>query len=176
MDRYMPTNFRRTQETIYRRTGFDDARSNKTLPDRNGRIKIRDWSNPYPIGLKWRQTPSLIYLEDFFSCRTKLWNLRQRTPSNHPSVRGMVTLHPRISTHNDSIIRSQESYILSRSKEVEPTTSTMVPVPIRIRCEIGTYPRKQNDSIRRTITTTRPLPGKWQQQWRYHHATRWFIS
>ena len=132
MDRYVPTNFRRTQEMIYRRTGFDDARSNKTLPDRNGRIKICDWSSPYTIGLKWRQTPSLVYLEDFFPCRTKLRNLRQRTPSNHLSVRGMATLHSRITTHDDSIIRSQESNILLRSEETESTTSMMVPVPIRI--------------------------------------------
>src|SRR6267378_6395676 len=69
------------------------------------------------------------------------------TASNNPRPGIMAPLYPRISAYYDCAIRPQELNILSRSQKAEPTTSTMVLIPVRIRCETRAYTWKQNGTV-----------------------------
>ena len=151
MDRRLSTSFWRPKETIHRRTGLNDARPNETFPNWNGRVKIRNRSCPNSIGFKRRQTSRLLYIENILTGGMKLWDLWQGTSSDHSSFGRMATPYPRITTHDGCTIGSQKPHVLSRSKETQSTTSTLVIISFRIRCKISTHPRKQDDSIGRTF-------------------------
>jgi hypothetical protein len=130
----------------------------KTFPNRNRRLQIRDQSRPHPVGRKWRPTPGILYIENTLPSRTKLRNIRQGTTSNYPSIGRMATLYPRIDTHHDCLIRPQEPHLLQGSKKPKPMTSTMVLISFGIRCETGSHSRTQDGTVRRTIPTTRSMP------------------
>ena len=60
----------------------------------------------------------LIYLQDIFPCWMKLRHLRPRTPCDYLSTGWIATLHPRITSHNNYPLRSQEPHLLLGSKEL----------------------------------------------------------
>ena len=122
------------EETIHRRTGLDDARSYKAVPDWNGYFKVRYRSSTHSVGLQWRQTPHLLYFKNPFPNQMKLWNLWSRTTGYYSSTWRIASLYSRICPYNNNPIRSQELDVLPRSQETKPTASTMVPIPIWIWC------------------------------------------
>ena len=60
----MPRIVRHLEEGIYRRTGPYDAGSFLNFPNQIRRIKICIRSGTNTNGLKWRQTPSGIYVKN----------------------------------------------------------------------------------------------------------------
>ena len=156
MDKWLSNGFWQPQEMFHWGTCTHDARSNSPLPNQNWCLKIRNRSDPYSIGCKWWQTSNLFHIKDFITGRKKLQDLWQRTFGHHSSAKGMAALHSRISTHDSDLVRSQEPHILL-SKETQSSTGEMVSLPLRIRCQIGTYPMKQNGTVWCPITATRPL-------------------
>ena len=105
MDRGMSTIFWWTKEKIHRGTSPNYAGPLTTLPNWSWCLKIRVRSGPYPNWSKWRPTPCSVHFENIFTNRKKLWNLRPRTPGDHPSTGRMETLHPRIPPHHGYLVR-----------------------------------------------------------------------
>ena len=64
LDPSMPRIVRYLEEKIHQRTGPHDARSLPNFPNQIRHIKICIRSGTYSNGLKWRQTPSGIYVEN----------------------------------------------------------------------------------------------------------------
>ena len=153
MDRWLSKSLWWTQKVIYRGASSNDAWSDETISDWNRCIKVCNWHSSYSIGFKWQQTSHFIYLKDFLTSRTKLWNLQQGITSNHLSVGRMATLYPRIATCNNSFIRLQEPHLLPKSKETKSTTSLLVLIPIQIWCKTGAH----------------PLENKWSSQMHCHN-------
>jgi hypothetical protein len=97
----------------------------------------------------------------------KLWNIWQRTTSNHPRARRMETLHPGITSHHPYLLRSQKPDVLSRRTKTESATSEMVALPLQIWCQTNFTLLVQSDTLSR-----RPdfVPHE-EWQWQYNYAT-----
>ena len=134
LDCWMSTSLWNSQKMFHRRTSADDAWSDKTILNQNGRLKICHWHCSYPVGLNWRSPSYLIYFENTFPCWTKLWNLQKRITRYYSCTWRMETLHSRIYTYHCCPIWSQESHLLPHSQETDKTTSMMVLIPIGIQC------------------------------------------
>ena len=157
---------------IHRRTSPYDARSIPTFPDWIRCIKIRIRSGPYPNGLKWRQTPGSFYVKNVQWHRKKIRNIWSRITGNSMSPQRMATLYPRIRTYDHGTHQPQEPDIFPKSSEIVWSTSMMVSLFIRVRHQITTPTRTQNDFVWCTISKTRSLSRRWRK--RRSHPITWF--
>ena len=121
--------------------------------------KSGNWSCTHPNRFKWRQTPCSFLISDIYGHRTTIWNIRLKTLRNHLSIERMVTLYPRIWTHDGCTFWPQELDIFQNRTEIKQPTSTMVTVSFWIRYKTDTYARNKNNTIRFIILTS----GSWDR-------------
>ena len=175
MDGSLPEVFWQTKETIHWRTSPCNAWPHETLLDQVRCLKIRFRGGTYPAGLKQRQTPMCIYLEDILSNWEKLRNLWSGVISNHSSTRRVETLHSRVPTHDSHLFWSQESDLLPWSKETEQETSAMVSLPVRIQHQAYPHFGQQNDSVWYAFLKTRLHTWRGQRQRGYYNVAQQFV-
>ena len=131
LDWCLPTSFRHLKQKFTEEPVLTMPNHTKPFQIKTD-LKISNWCSPYATQLKWWPTSHLIYLQDIYPCRAKLWHLWLRTPCYYLGTGWMVTLHPRITSHNNYPLRPQKPHLLPGSEETHPATSPMVPISIRI--------------------------------------------
>ena len=109
MDNRLSTGVWRIEKTLHGRTGLDHARSYKTIPNWMWRVQIRVRSSVDPIGFERGPSSMHVHFENLFSHRKKLQKLWSRTLSNNSSIRRMVSLHSRLPSYNNNLIRKHEN-------------------------------------------------------------------
>ena len=141
MDNRLSTGVWRIEKTLHGRTSLDHARSHKTILNWMRHVQICVRSSVNLIKFEWRSSPMCVHFKNLLPHRKKLWKLWSRTLGNNSSIRRMASLHSRLPSYNNNLIRSQKLDILLRSTKIKLKTSMLVALLIQIRCWISPHPR-----------------------------------
>ena len=92
-------------------------------------------------GRERRLPPLWIYISLLQCDTTKLWNIWPRAHGYCPRSWNMATLAPRIPFPHGDPIWPQKPHVLQNRPEVNQTTGSMEPIPIRVWSETHPHPR-----------------------------------
>ena len=67
----------------------------------------------------------------------------------------METLHPGITPHHDCFLQPQKPDILPGGQEIKLATGTMISLSIKIRCQISSHFRNEDNPVGHTLQATR---------------------
>ena len=153
----MSEGVRHTQAAVRLGTSARHARLDQALHHRVRRIQVGIRSSP-TTARRQRRPPSMrILIQILLRTRTKLRDLRPRTSRDCTRTGGVAALPRRIRTPCHCLHRPQESVLLPRTPQVEPTTSTMGPLSVAIRPTASPCTGTANGSVRCPLSTCRPM-------------------
>ena len=140
LDRCLSRSVWEIERRIPENTSASDAWLNETIHHQIWCLQVCHWGS-HTTKRHERRLPLLWIYISLLRCDTiKLWNIWPRTHRHSLCSWNMVTLPPRIPFPHGDPIQPQKTSCTSEAPEVEQTTSSIEPIPVRIWFETHPHP------------------------------------